>query len=74
MHPDTMQFQDTMWVPISTVSTGRLCPDQRRVPQFGSLFASAANALVLFVRLPLIVIVASPKIVDLLAGPCYLDS
>jgi hypothetical protein len=74
MHPDTMEFQETMWVPISTVSTGRLCPNQRRVPQFGSLWASAVNALVLLVRLPVVVIVASPKLVDLLAGPCYLDS
>ena len=36
MHPDTMEFKETMFLPTSIVATGALCPDQRRVPQLVS--------------------------------------
>lgn len=40
----------------------------------GSLFAEMAVMPVLLLRLPLVVIVASPVIIDLLTGPCFKDS
>ena len=69
-----MEFKTTMFLPNSTVTTGQLCPDQRRMPQIGSLFAEAIAMVLLAVRLPVVVVVASPVIVQLLTGPCYLDS
>ena len=74
MHPDTMEFQDSMWIKQSTVSTGVLCPDQRRMPQIGSLIAEATRALVFFVRLPVVIIVSGPVILDLIGGDCPLRS
>ena len=35
MNPDTMEFKDTMFLPNTSISTGLLCPDQRRMPQIG---------------------------------------
>ena len=63
-----------MWVPTSAVSTGVLCPNQRRVPQLGSLFAEGVVALTYAIRLPVVIIVSAPVVLDLIAGPCYLDS
>jgi len=74
MNPDTMQFKKTMFLPNSTASVGQLCPDQRRMPQIGSLFAEVVAMAILIVRLPLVIIVASPVLMDLLTGPCYLNS
>ena len=74
MQPDTMEFQENMWIKQSTVSTGVLCPNQRRVPQFGSLVAEGLRAAVFFVRLPVVIIVSAPVLVDLLAGDCYARS
>ena len=74
MHPDTMDVQSTMFIPSSTVGVGTLCPDQRRVPQIGSLFAEIFVMPVLFVRLLISIVVASPVMIDLIAGKCYLDA
>ena len=74
MHPDSMDVQSTMFIPSSTVGVGRLCPDQRRVPQIGSFFAEIFVLPVLFVRLPISIVVASPVIIDLITGKCYLDA
>jgi hypothetical protein len=38
MHPDSMEFKSTMFLPNSTIATGQLCPDQRRMPQIVSIF------------------------------------
>jgi hypothetical protein len=40
----------------------------------GSLFAEMWVMPVLLIRLPLVVIVSSPVIIDLLTGPCFKDS
>jgi hypothetical protein len=69
-----MEFKDTMFLPSSATGAGLLCPDQRRMPQIGSLFAEMLAMPVLFLRLPLVVVVASPVMLQLLTGPCYLDS
>lgn len=74
MNPETMEFKSTMFLPTSTVATGRLCPNQRRMPQIGSLLAEVVSMAILFVRLPLVVIVASPVLLELLTGPCFLDT
>ena len=74
MNPDTMEFKTTMFLPSTTSSTGLLCPDQRRMPQIGSLLAEALSMAILIVRLPLVVIVSAPVIMQLLTGPCYLDT
>jgi hypothetical protein len=74
MNPETMEFQSTMFLPTSTVATGRLCPNQRRMPQIGSLFAEIISMAVLIIRLPVVVLVSSPVLVQLLTGPCYLDT
>jgi ubiquitin-protein ligase len=36
MQPDSMEFKTTMFLPNSTIATGQLCPDQRRMPQIVS--------------------------------------
>jgi hypothetical protein len=69
-----MEFKSTMFLPTAVVGTGRLCPNQRRMPQVGSLFAEMVSMGVLFARLPLVVIVASPVLLQLLTGPCFLDT
>jgi hypothetical protein len=69
-----MEIKSTMFLPNSTVSTGQLCPDQRRMPQIGSLFAEIISMGILILRLPIVIIVSSPVIVELLTGPCYLNS
>ena len=74
MSPGTMEFRATMFLPNTSVSTGLLCPDQRRMPQIGSLLAEVAAMALLIVRLPLVVIVSSPVLMDLVTGPCYLNS
>jgi hypothetical protein len=74
MNPETMEFQSTMFLPTSAVATGRLCPNQRRMPQIGSLFAEIISMAILIVRLPVVVVVASPVLVELMTGPCYLDT
>ena len=74
MNPDTMDVNKTMFIPSTASAIGKLCPNMRRVPQIGSLFAEMNVMLVLIIRLPLVVIVASPVIIDLLAGPCYKDN
>ena len=92
MHPDTMEFSDTMFLRTSTLAAGKLCPDQRRVPQLvsafsfcgrflvlilvfqGSLFAESVAALLYLVKLPVVIGVSAPRIMDLIAGPCFLDS
>jgi hypothetical protein len=74
MNPETMEFQSTMFLPTSVVATGRLCPDQRRMPQVGSLLAEIVSMTILFIRLPVVVIVASPVLLQLLTGPCFLDT
>lgn len=74
MHPDTMEFSDHMFLPTSTLAAGKLCPDQRRVPQLGSLLAESLVSAVLLVKLVVIVGVSAPKLIDLIAGPCYQDS
>ena len=74
MNPETMEFQPTMFLPTSVVATGRLCPNQRRMPQVGSLLAEMVSMAILFVRLPLVVVVASPVLLQLLTGPCFLDT
>ena len=38
MNPDSMEFKSTMFLPNSTITTGQLCPDQRRMPQIVSFF------------------------------------
>lgn len=74
MNPDTMEFKSTMFLPTSTTATGMLCPDQRRMPQIGSLLAEVGAMAILIVRLPLVIVVSSPVLLDLLTGPCYLDT
>jgi hypothetical protein len=74
MNPETMEFQSTMFLPTSSIATGRLCPNQRRMPQLGSLFAEIIAMDLLIVRLPVAILVASPVLVDLMTGPCFLDT
>ena len=74
MNPDTMEFKTTMFLPNVSTSVGLLCPDQRRMPQLGSLVAEIIVMPILILRLPVVIIVSSPVLVDLLAGPCFLDS
>ena len=74
MHPDTMEVQSTMFIPSSTVGIGTLCPDQRRVPQLGSFFAELFVMPVLFIRLPVSIVIASPIVIDLITGNCFLDA
>jgi len=74
MNPDTMEIKATMFIPNTTASTGQLCPDQRRMPQFGSLFAEIISMAILILRLPIVVIVSSPVMIELLTGPCYMNS
>ena len=74
MNPDTMEFKATMFLPNTTTGFGQLCPDQRRMPQLGSLVAEAVVMPILLLRLPIVIVVASPVMVQLLAGPCYLDT
>ena len=74
MHPDTMEFKTTMFLPNTTVATGQLCPNMRRMPQIGSLLAEMGAMVLLFVRLPVVMVTASPVIGQLLTGPCYLDA
>lgn len=69
-----MEFKATMFLPSSTTGAGLLCPDQRRMPQIGSLFAEMLAMPILFLRLPVVIVVASPVMIQLLTGPCYLDS
>jgi len=69
-----MEFKATMFLPSTTISSGLLCPDQRRMPQIGSLFAEIFAMGILIVRLPLVVVVSSPVLMDLLTGPCYLNA
>ena len=38
MNPDSMDVKSTMFLPNSTIATGQLCPDQRRMPQIVSIF------------------------------------
>lgn len=33
MNPDTMDFKRSMFIPGTTSAIGKLCPNQRRVPQ-----------------------------------------
>jgi hypothetical protein len=33
MNPDTMDFKPSMFIPGTTSAIGKLCPNQRRVPQ-----------------------------------------
>ena len=37
MNPDSMELKTTMFLPNSTIATGQLCPDQRRMPQIVSV-------------------------------------
>ena len=74
MNPDTMDVQKTMFIPSTTSAVGKLCPNQRRVPQFGSLIAETLVMPVLLVRLPVVIIVASPVLVELITGSCFADS
>jgi hypothetical protein len=95
LDPDSMDMKSTMFLPNSTIATGQLCPDQRRMPQLvsflvqvclflitvtkkntsqGSLFAEMWAMLILAIRLPIVIVVSAPVLLDLLAGPCYLDS
>ena len=95
MNPDSMEFKSTMFLPNSTIATGQLCPDQRRMPQIvsyfsplfkflttcvltyrlqGSLFAEMISMLIFAIRLPIVIVVSAPVLLDLLTGPCYLDS
>ena len=69
-----MEFKSTMFLPTSTCTTGLLCPDQRRMPQIGSLLAEIVAMALLIVRLPLVIIVSSPVMLKLITGPCYLDT
>ncbi len=39
MNPDSMEFKSTMFLPNSTITTGQLCPDQRRMPQIVSFLS-----------------------------------
>ena len=43
-------------------------------PVQGSLFAEMFAMLVLAIRLPIVVVVSAPVLLDLLTGPCFLDS
>ena len=36
MNPDSMDIKSIMFLPNSTIATGQLCPDQRRMPQIVS--------------------------------------
>jgi hypothetical protein len=74
MNPDTMDVQETMFIQHTVSAIGKLCPNQRRVPQFGSLMAETLVMDVLLVRLPVVIIVASPVLVELITGDCYADS
>jgi hypothetical protein len=40
MNPDTMKVQKTMFIQHSMSAVGKLCPNQRRVPQLVSFFSS----------------------------------
>ena len=40
----------------------------------GSLFAEMTAMLVLAIRLPIVIVVSAPVMMELLTGPCYLDS
>ena len=74
MNPDTMEFKTTMFLPNTTVATGQLCPDMRRMPQIGSLFAEILAMTILLIKLPITIVTASPVIGQLLTGSCYLDT
>jgi hypothetical protein len=37
MNPDTMDFKQSMFIPSTTSAIGKLCPNQRRVPQLVSV-------------------------------------
>ena len=46
MNPDTMDFKQSMFIPGATSAIGKLCPNQRRVPQLVSFlffFLSSHN-------------------------------
>ena len=74
MNPETMDVGKSMFIPSSTSAVGKLCPNQRRVPQLGSLTAEMFVMPVLLMRLPVVIIVASPVLVDLITGDCFADS
>ena len=38
MNPDTMEVSDIMFIRHAVSAVGKLCPDQRRVPQLVSFF------------------------------------
>ena len=38
MNPDTMEVSDIMFIQHAVSAVGKLCPDQRRVPQLVSFF------------------------------------
>ena len=40
----------------------------------GSLFAEMSAMLVYAIRLPIVIVISAPVLLDLLTGPCYLDS
>ena len=74
MNPETMDVGKSMFIPSSTSAMGKLCPNQRRVPQLGSLIAEMFVMPVLLMRLPVVIMVASPVLVELITGDCFADS
>ena len=74
MNPDTMEFKTTMFLPNTTVATGQLCPNMRRMPQVGSILAEIAAMALLLAKLPIVILTSAPVITQLLTGPCFLDA
>lgn len=64
----TMQLREgvswTTEVPQAVQTQGQLCPEQRRMPQFGSVLTETLVAVVLFVKMPFNVILYGVYIFD----------
>ena len=68
INPITLETKENaMWMPeapqVPTLD-GMLCPSQRRMPNFGSLWANAWNSVIWFLRMPLFVLLYLPVMSD----------